>query len=183
VRRVGRGSRLRGRSRGHHGGALPLLRASLEKRARAAPERFRRVLVADDSPFSPGARVFSDLPAAGRRDPHGSRRRRGRRTGRGVPQGAQGRELGDPRPAHAAALRHARGCGAAAMERGFGVPRCSIVFLSSRRIDESFRPLLTELEPAYYVNKARRGGASGGETRGDSARRAAATPQADRRSD
>ncbi|MBI5016736.1 MAG: response regulator [Deltaproteobacteria bacterium] len=127
----------------------------LEKRARAAPERFRRVLVADDSPFfTQGLEAFLT-----------SRRLAG--------EILVARDGAEAIERATAALRERRGVSLAildllmprlsgmhtavalrAVERGFGAARCAVVFLSSRRIDESFRPLLSELKPAYYVNKS-----------------------------
>ncbi|MDF1556280.1 MAG: response regulator [Deferrisomatales bacterium] len=40
------------------------------------------------------------------------------------------------------------------VERAFGGFRSPILFLSSRRIDPSLKPLLDELQPAFYLNKS-----------------------------
>lgn len=41
-----------------------------------------------------------------------------------------------------------------AVERAFGGFRSPILFLSSRRIDPSLKPLLDDLQPAFYLNKS-----------------------------
>jgi CheY-like chemotaxis protein len=157
----------------------------LEKRARAAPQQFRRVLVADDSPFfTQGLEAF----LTGRRLAGEILKAR---------DGAEALELA------AASLKERQAVSLAildllmprlsglhtavalrAVERGFGASPCSIVFLSSRRIDESFRPLLTELKPAYYVNKAAgEEGLLGERLEGILRAVAAAMPRADQRTD
>lgn len=126
----------------------------LEKRARTAAECFRRVLVADDSAFfTKGLDSFL----------------RSRKLAGEVVTAADGAlavemataALKDRRPVNLAILDlmmpRLSGLHTAvalrAVERAFGSAHCAVVFLSSRRIDEGFRPLLEELKPAYYVNK------------------------------
>jgi CheY-like chemotaxis protein len=126
----------------------------LEKRTQSAAERFRRVLVADDSAFFTkgmgsfllSRKLAGDVITA--------------------KDGAEAVELATDalrvrRGIHLAVLDllmpRLNGLHAAvsirAVERAFGAPKSAIVFLSSRRIEEGFRPLLEELKPAYYVNK------------------------------
>lgn len=45
-----------------------------------------------------------------------------------------------------------------AVETAFGGHRSDILFLSSRRLDATVRPLVEELAPAYYLNKGTDGG-------------------------
>lgn len=127
----------------------------MARRSQAAPERFRRVLVADDSAFfTQGLESFLTS----------------RRLAADVLKARDGAEaveiavasLREKRPLSLAILDllmpRLSGIHAAvalrSVERGFGAATTPILFLSSRRIDDSFRPLLTELKPAYYVNKA-----------------------------
>ncbi|MBI5445998.1 MAG: response regulator [Deltaproteobacteria bacterium] len=122
--------------------------------------RFRRVLVADDSPFfTEGLESFLlERKLAGEVSK--------------APDGAQALELAvvalrEKRPFTLAVLDfmmprlNGFHCAVAlrSVEKAFAPSRCAIVFLSSRRLDPSFRPALEELKPAYYVNKG-----AGGET-------------------
>jgi len=133
----------------------------LEKRpAGASAARFRRVLVADDSPFF----------LASLEETLTSRRLAGEILK--ARDGAEAVEMA------AAALRERRppalvildllmprlnGLHAAialrAVERAFGAHRADILFLSGRRLDATLRPLLEELAPAYYLNKGSDGAA------------------------
>lgn len=126
----------------------------LERRPQGSVDRFRRVLVADDSAFfTQGLESFLL-----------SRRLAGEvllaRDGAEAVEKATG-ALRDRKPVSLAILDflmpRLNGLHAAmalrAVERAFGSHRCAIVFLSSRRIDEGFKPILDELKPAYYVNK------------------------------
>ena len=131
----------------------------LEKLAGGPLGRFRRALVADDSPFfTEGLESFL-------------------LTRKLAGEVAKARDGSEALETAALALREKRPFGLAildfmmprlnglhcavalrALEKAFAHSRCAIVFLSSRKLEPGLRPLLEELEPAFYVNKG-----SGGE--------------------
>lgn len=127
----------------------------LERHATVRPLRFRRVLLADDSAFfTEGLKgyleerglcndvaVAADGAAALGLATAGLRER--------TPYALVVLDLLMPKlnGIHAAvALR--------AVEKAFGGFRSPLLFLSSRRIDPSLKPLLDELQPAFYLNKS-----------------------------
>lgn len=126
----------------------------LEKRTTAAAVRFSRVLVADDSTFfTEGLETFL----------------RGRNLAGAVTTAKDGAEAVErfaaglkAREPHALVILDVlmprlNGIQAAvairAVERGFGGRSADLLFLSFRGIDPNLQPLLTELAPAYYLNK------------------------------
>jgi CheY-like chemotaxis protein len=127
----------------------------LERRPQVALDRFRRVLVADDSAFFTQSLESFLL----------SRRLAGEvlvaRDGAEAVERATA-ALRDRKPVSLAVLDllmpRLNGLHAAvamrAVERAFGPHRSALLFLSSRKIDDGFRPILDELMPAYYVNKS-----------------------------
>ncbi|MBE0618002.1 MAG: response regulator [Proteobacteria bacterium] len=127
----------------------------LERRASGqAAARFRRVLVADDSPF-----FLASLEEA-----LSSRRLAGEILKAG--DGAEAVEMAttalrERRPPALVILDllmpRLNGLHAAvalrAVERAFGAHRSHILFLSGRRLDAALRPLLDDVAPAHYLNK------------------------------
>ncbi len=117
--------------------------------------RFRRVLVADDSAFFTEA-VAEILAGSGL----AGEVLRARDGAEAVEVTA--RALRERRPISLAVIDlvmpRLNGFQAAvalrAVERAFGARAANVIFLSSRRLDPSLQPLLTELAPAQYVNKS-----------------------------
>ena len=122
--------------------------------------RFRKVIVADDSPFF--LQTLEDILRSRRVSEEIQRAEDGAKALELATEALRTRsparlvilDLMMPRlnGLHAAvALR--------AVEAAFGSYRSDILFLSTRRIDLTMRPLVDDLAPAYYLDKGGEGGA------------------------